>query len=94
MARWVCIFDDAPEMLHIREMQRPRHLAFLRDNAKRIQRAGALCADEHPSGGLWVLDVADRGQAIALIETDPYFDPRYRKYRLFEWRWALNYPID
>lgn len=96
MARWVCIFEDSPEMLRIREKRRALHHDFLRRNASRIQRAGALCPrpDAAPTGALWVLDVESWSEAVELIEQDPYFDRRYRQYVLYEWKWALDYPID
>jgi uncharacterized protein YciI len=82
-------------MLAIRERLRASHHGFLRAHAGTIRRAGALCsaADAPPSGALWLLDVSSREQAISLIERDPYFHPQYRKYRLFEWKWALDYPV-
>lgn len=96
MARWVCVFDDSPEMLAIRSERRAQHHDFLRRHASRIRQAGALLPqpDAPPSGALWLLDVETRDAAVALIEQDPYFDPKYRQYRLFEWKWALDYPID
>lgn len=96
MARWVCLFDDTPEMLAVRAERRTSHHAFLAENAGRILRAGALCPDGDgpPTGGLWVLNVASREEAVGLIERDPYFLPQLRSYRLFEWKWALDYPAD
>jgi len=96
MARWICVFDDSPEMLAIREERRALHHQFLRRHAARIRRAGALVrpSESSPSGALWLLDIENRDEAVVLIEQDPYFDPRYRRYHLFEWRWALDYPID
>jgi uncharacterized protein YciI len=96
MARWVCVFEDAPEMLSIRSERRLSHHAYLSQNAGTILRAGALCPDGDgpPTGALWLLDVERREEAIRLIEQDPYYEPQHRSYRLFEWRWALSYPVD
>jgi uncharacterized protein YciI len=96
MKRWVCIFDDTPQMLAIRSDRRASHHAFLTENADKILRAGSLCpnGDDPPIGGLWILNVAGRDEAAALIERDPYYVPQHRTYRLFEWKWALNYPVD
>jgi uncharacterized protein YciI len=95
MARWICIFDDSPEMLAVRQQRRTAHHEFLRRNAPRIVRAGALCPPgEAPTGALWLIDVETRDAAVALVEQDPYFDARYRTYRLFEWKWALDYPLE
>jgi uncharacterized protein len=95
MARWVCIFDDAPEMLAVREARRVSHHTYLSQNADKIVRAGALCSDGGaPTGALWVLDVAGREEAVRLIERDPYFESQHRSFCLFEWKWALNYSAE
>jgi uncharacterized protein len=95
MPRFVCVFDDAPTMIAIRGRLRAQHHAFLRAHADKITRAGALCpsSSSPPTGALWLLDVATRDEAVALIELDPYFHPEHRRYRLFEWKWALDYPL-
>ena len=95
MMRWVCIFDDAPEMLAVRSERSASHHDFLSRNADKILRAGALCPNGGPPiGGLWLLNVASRDEAVRLIESDPYYQPEHRSYRLFEWKWALSYAAD
>ncbi len=96
MGRWVCLFDDAPEMLEVRAARRISHHTFLSKNADKILQAGALCpvSNDPPTGALWVLDVSSREEAVGLIESDPYYQPQHRSYRLFEWKWALNYSPD
>ncbi|WP_374412426.1 YciI family protein [Hydrogenophaga sp.] len=87
MARWVVIFDDEPEMMAIRREREPLHLAYLERHADEILIAGGL--REAPGavfvGGLWVMEVASRDRAVHLIEQDPYYEPRLRRYRLLTW---------
>ncbi|MBE0588972.1 MAG: hypothetical protein CVU36_18920 [Betaproteobacteria bacterium HGW-Betaproteobacteria-9] len=87
MARWVVFFDDEPGMLDIRREREPLHLAYLERHAEEIRMAGGL--REAPGdafvGGLWVLEVASREGAVALIENDPYYVPSLRRYRLLTW---------
>jgi len=89
--RWVAIFDDTPGMLAIRHEREALHLAYLREHEDEILIAGGL-RDAPGStfvGGLWVLEVASRERAVALVENDPYFAPACRSYRLLCWGKAL-----
>jgi len=92
MSRWVCIFDDTIEMLDVRQRKRTPHLGFLRDNAHSILIAGGLspAPEEAPTGGLWVMEAFDKAAAAAIVEADPYFDARYRRYTLHHWAKALK----
>ena len=95
MARWVVIFEDAAGMLAVRQQREPAHLAYLAANKDRILIAGGLrpAPGETFVGGLWVLEVADRGEAVALVENDPYYQPEHRKYRVLAWGKALDGPV-
>ncbi|MEP9347461.1 YciI family protein [Xanthobacter sp. KR7-225] len=92
MARWVCIFEDTPQMLDIRVERRALHLAYLERNEGRILIAGGLSREdgEPPGGGLWVMEAADREEAKRIVENDPYFVPHCRSYRLFVWNKTLK----
>jgi uncharacterized protein len=85
--RWIALFDDQPEMLLIRQEREVVHLAYLQQHEDEILIAGGL--REAPGsvfvGGLWVLEVASKARAMALIENDPYFVPAHRSYRLLAW---------
>ncbi|MCL6615312.1 MAG: YciI family protein, partial [Firmicutes bacterium] len=61
------------------------HFDYLSANRDKILIAGALrpAPDESYCGGLWVLEVDSRDEAVRLIEQDPYFRLGLRKgYRL------------
>lgn len=87
MARWVVFFDDEPGMMDVRREREPLHLAYLERHAEEIRMAGGLreAPDAAFVGGLWVLEVASRERAVALIENDPYCVPSLRRYRLLTW---------
>ena len=89
--RLVAIFEDSAEMAAVRARTEPAHLAFLETHRTEIPMAGGL-RNEHGGayvGGLWVFEVANRGRAVELIESDPYFVGHPRKYRLLAWGKAL-----
>ncbi|MCA0401189.1 MAG: YciI family protein [Proteobacteria bacterium] len=90
--RMVAIFEDEPAMLAVRAEKSAAHLAYLDLHRDRILIGGGLrpAPGEAFCGGLWVLEVATREEAVALIEDDPYFDPAIRRYRLFVWGKAFE----
>lgn len=97
MARWVAIFEDQPREIGdpIRKDQnQEQHFDYLAAHSDRILIGGGLrpAPGEWYTGGLWVLEVETREEAVALIENDPYFKLGLRKgYRLMVWGKAPNY---
>lgn len=89
--RWIALFDDTPAMLAIRQEREPLHLAYLRQHQDEILIAGGLreAPGESFVGGLWVMEVASRARAAELVESDPYYVPAHRSYRLLTWGKAL-----
>jgi uncharacterized protein len=89
--RIAVIFEDGPEMMGIRKVREPAHLAYLEAHRGEIPMAGGLREDQGTEyvGGLWVLEVSSRGRAVELIEGDPYFLAHPRTYRLLVWGKAL-----
>ena len=92
MARWVAIFDDTADMLDVRKQFGQQHLAYLETHKDKILIGGGLrpAPGEAFVGGLWVLEVANRDEAVRLIENDPYYRAEFRTYRLFTWGKALE----
>jgi uncharacterized protein YciI len=74
-------------MMEIRKERQDVHLEYLKTNASEILIAGGCreAPDAAYIGGLWILEVATKERAIALIENDPYFVPSYRTYQLLIW---------
>jgi uncharacterized protein YciI len=68
--RWVAIFQDTAGMLAVRQEREALHFEYLRKHESEILIAGGL--REAPGsafvGGLWVLEVASKERAIALVE--------------------------
>jgi uncharacterized protein YciI len=86
---YVVLFEDVPEMAHMRTEHMAEHLAFLADNAQAIRAAGPLAdaTDASPAGGLWLVE-ADSAQAVRrLCESDPFWPTGLRRsIRILEWR--------
>jgi uncharacterized protein YciI len=93
--RYVAIFEDAPEMLLIRQTRSEQHFAYLKEHRNEILIGGGL--REEPGGvfvgGMWIFKVESRERAVSLIENDPYFESAYRTYRLLVWGKALPEPV-
>jgi len=93
--RYVAIFEDAAEMLLIRQARSEQHFAYLKEHRNEILIAGGL--REEPGGvfvgGMWIFEVESRERAVSLIENDPYFESAYRTYRLLVWGKALPEPV-
>jgi uncharacterized protein len=94
MTRWVAIFEDDPQADWVRKQHSQAHFDYLAAHKDRILLGGGLrpSPDEWFCGGLWVMEVADRADAVRLVEDDPYFKLGLRKsYRLMVWGRAPIY---
>ncbi len=92
--RWIAIFEDDPSADFVRKDHSEGHFNYLAAHRDAMLIAGGLrpAPDEWYCGGLWVLDVATREEAVPLCEGDPYFRHGLRKgYRLFTWGKAPVY---
>ena len=96
MTRWIAIFEDNPEEQAgwVRRQHAEDHFAYLAANSSRIRIGGGLRTEPGGwyCGGLWVLEVASRDEAVRLCEDDPYFKLGLRRsYRLMVWGKAPSY---
>ena len=92
--RWVAIFDDNQTHDAVRKEHSAAHFDYLAANREKIVVAGGLrpAPGEWYYGGLWVLEVESREEAVRLIEQDPYFLLGLRQgYRLLVWGKAPCY---
>ena len=92
--RWVAIFDDNEERESVRKEHSGAHFDYLAANRDQIVIAGGLrpAPGEWCCGGLWVVEVGSRDDAVRLVEGDPYFRLGLRKsYRLLVWGKAPCY---
>jgi len=73
---YVITFVDDPGTDRQRKSSlRSTHIDYVTRNAGRIIASGGLFpdADDFPNGGLIILDVEHRSDAVAYIENDPFF---------------------
>lgn len=72
---YVIRFEDAPGTRDRKVEVRPVHIEWVTKNAHRIIASGGLFPDddEFPNGGLIILDVDTRKEAVDYIENDPFF---------------------
>jgi uncharacterized protein len=92
--RWVAIFDDKDGHESIRKEHSAAHFDYLARHRDKIVIAGGLrpAPGEWYCGGLWVMEVASRDEAVRLVEADPYFRLGLRRsYLLFVWGKAPCY---
>ena len=86
--RWVAVFEDDASRADVRRDHEQAHLDYLATHADRIVIGGGLRPEPGAwyCGGLWVMEVADRAEAVRLVEDDPFFRHGLRaSYRLFTW---------
>lgn len=72
---FVIQFHDAPGVKEKKTEVRPIHIEWVKKNAHRIIASGGLFPDDDdfPTGGLIILDVGTRKEAVEYIESDPFF---------------------
>ena len=85
--RWIALFEDSPEMMEHRELYGKEHVEYVREHVSEILIGGGLKnnPDDAFVGGLWILNVVSKARAKELVENDPYFNPKYRSYKLLAW---------
>jgi uncharacterized protein YciI len=98
MTRWVAIFEDRADdaARQVRTQHAEAHFAYLAAHRDRILIGGGLrpAPGEWYCGGLWVLEVESRAEAVALCEDDPFFREGLRQsYRLYVWGKAPLYGV-
>lgn len=72
---YVITFVDDPDVREKKTQFRPIHIEHVERNAHRIIASGGFFPDDDdfPNGGLIILDVASREEAVRYIESDPFF---------------------
>lgn len=91
---YALICTDKPGALQIRLDTRGEHLAFLKGLGDGLKAAGPFLDDDGAmTGSLVVIEAANRDEALAISEQDPY-----AKAGLFEsveirpWNWVVKNP--
>ena len=73
---YVITFVDDPATDRTKKSAvRPTHIEYVVRNADRIIASGGLFPDDDdfPNGGLIILDVEEKKDAVSYIENDPFF---------------------
>jgi len=86
--RWIAIFEDKADALALRERFTAEHMAYLDAHRERILLPGGMrpVPGGALQGGLWVMEVESREEAVRLCEDDPFFRHGLRHtYRLAVW---------
>ena len=91
---YALICTDKPHSLQVRLDNRPAHIEFLKDMGDGLKAAGPFLDDDgNMSGSLVIIEAANRDEALAISQEDPY-----AKAGLFEsveirpWNWAVKNP--
>ena len=87
---YVITFVDDPDTDRTKKSAvRPTHIEYVMRNADRIIASGGLFPDDDdfPNGGLIILDVEQRKDAVSYIENDPFFlNGIFSKYTISRFR--------
>ena len=83
-------FFDAPQTDRTRKSSlRQEHIDYVSSHASRIIASGGLFPDDDdfPNGGLILLDVQSRQEAVDYIENDPFFvNGIFKSYTIVRWK--------
>ncbi|KAF1048507.1 YciI family protein [Xylophilus sp.] len=82
---------DKPRHQHVRQANRPAHLAFLDEHRHLLLACGAKLADDGTDlgGGLYVVALETRDEARRFIESDPFHAAGlFERVTLTRWRKA------
>jgi uncharacterized protein YciI len=86
---YVIQFHDDADVREKKQAIRPIHIEYVMKNAHRIIASGGFFPDDDdfPTGGLIILDVETRKDAVDYIENDPFFlNGVFSRYRIDRWK--------
>ena len=83
-----------PASLDLRMAVRPDHLKHLESLGPALKAAGPFTDDDgKPSGSLVIIEAADRAQAKAIAEADPYAKAGlFASVEIRPWKWLIKNP--
>ena len=85
----ITFVDDPGTDIAKKRDLRQTHVDYVSSNAGRIIASGGLFPDDEdfPNGGLIILDVAERSEAVDYIENDPFFlNGIFSRYSIRRWK--------
>ncbi len=82
---WLVLFEDAPEMLKVREKYFVSHLDYLASQSDIFVDGAPLSPNEGavPTGGMWIVKARSRDEIVQLIDGDPMFQSGHRTFQIF-----------
>lgn len=85
MNHWIVIFEDAPEMIAVRERLFADHVAYLTAQPDIFVDGTSLSTEEgaDPTGGMWIVKAANKDNIVRLIKGDPMYQSGHRSYKIF-----------
>ena len=87
---YIVQFTDHPSTTPDKKaVVRPSHIEYIMSNAHRIIASGGFFPEDgdFPNGGLIILDVETKAEAIDYIENDPfYLKGLFREYTITRWK--------
>lgn len=88
------ICTDKPNSLDLRISTRPAHLDYLNGLGSKMKTAGPFTDDAgQPNGSLVIIEAADRAEATAMAEADPYAKAGlFASVEIRAWKWAIKNP--
>jgi uncharacterized protein YciI len=91
---YALICTDKPGALAVRKANREDHLAFLAAMGDKLKAAGPFLDDDGGmTGSLVVIEAANRDEALAISQEDPYARAGlFESVEIRPWNWALKNP--
>lgn len=91
---YAIICTDKSHSLQVRLDNRPKHLEFLKDLGNGLKAAGPFLDDEgNMTGSLVVIEAANRDEALAIAQEDPYARAGlFESVEIRPWNWAVKNP--
>ncbi len=88
------ICTDKPNSLDLRLSTRPVHVEYLNSLGSKLKAAGPFTDDAgQPNGSLVIIEAADRAEAKAMAEADPYAKAGlFASVEIRAWKWTLKNP--
>ena len=88
------ICTDKPQSLELRMSVRPDHLKYLESLGTALKAAGPFTSDEgQPTGSLVIIEAADRAEAKAMADNDPYARAGlFVSVEIKPWKWLIKNP--
>ena len=85
---------DKPQSLDLRMEVRAAHVKYLESLGASLKAAGPFTSDDgQPTGSLVIIEAADRAEAKAITDADPYARAGlFASVDIRAWKWTIKNP--